>query len=103
MSKIKLMCALSVLTVAGVVGQLSCVQLNATDLAVCACEDASLTFTIEGETTVAANTVSGSATGCNRRCVFLVMRLASRCIEGKPWYVVCTTFYHVQVYYCVHC
>lgn len=61
MSKIKLMGALGVgaLTVAGVMGQSSCVQLNATDFSSCPCEDATLTFTLEGETTVAANTVRG--------------------------------------------
>ena len=58
MFKIKLVGALSVLSVASVMGQSSCVQLNATDLSSCPCDDATLTFTLEGETSVQANTVS---------------------------------------------
>ena len=58
MCKIKLVGALSVLTVASGMGLSSCVQLNATDLSSCPCDDAILTFTLEGETSVQANTVS---------------------------------------------
>ena len=58
MSMIKLVGALSVLTVASVMGQSSCVQVNTTELSSCPCNDATLTFTLEGTTTVAANTVS---------------------------------------------
>ena len=46
------------LIVASVMGQPSCVQLNDTNLSSCPCGDASLTFTLEGETAVAVNTVS---------------------------------------------
>ena len=46
------------LIVASVMGQLSCVQLNNTDFSSCPCGDASLTFTLGGETSVAMNTVS---------------------------------------------
>ena len=56
--KVMLVGALGALTVAGVKGQSSCVQLHATDFSSCPCENAILTFTLEGETTVAANTVS---------------------------------------------
>ena len=62
MSKMKLLGALSAMTVASVMSQSSCVQLNATDLSSCPCDDATLTFTLEGETSVEANTVN--------RCVF---------------------------------
>lgn len=58
MSAIKLVGALSFLSVTSVMGQSSCVQLNATVFSSCPCTDATLTFTLEGETTVAANTVS---------------------------------------------
>lgn len=58
-SKIKFVGALSVLAVAGVVGQSSsCVRLNATELSSCPCDEAALTLTLEGETSVEANTVS---------------------------------------------
>ena len=57
MSMIKLVGALSVLTVASVMGQQSCVQLNTTDLSSCPCDDATLTFTVEGTTSVEDNTV----------------------------------------------
>ena len=58
-SKIKMVGALSALAVASVMGQsASCVRLNATSLSPCPCDDATLTFTLEGETSVQANTVS---------------------------------------------
>eukprot|EP00904_Undaria_pinnatifida_P002780 jgi/Undpi1/12502/HiC_scaffold_5.g02173.m1 len=57
-SKMKLVGALSALSVGSVMGQTSCVQVNSTAFASCPCVDASLTFTLEGETTVAANTVN---------------------------------------------
>ena len=46
------------LFVTSVVGQLSCVQLNDTNLSSCPCGDARLAFTLEGETAVTANMVS---------------------------------------------
>lgn len=58
MSTIKLVGILSMLTVTSVMGQSSCVQLNSTQLSSCPCEDTTLMFTLEGETTIAANTVS---------------------------------------------
>lgn len=58
MSAIKLVGALSALTVSGVMGQTSCVQVNSTAFSSCPCTDATLTFTLEGETTIAGNTVS---------------------------------------------
>ena len=39
----------------------SCVQLNGTSLSSDPCDDAFLTFTLEGEVTVAENTVSAVA------------------------------------------
>lgn len=57
MSKIKLVGMLSMLTVTRVMGQASCVQLNTQKFSSCPCEDATLAFTLEGETTVAAHTV----------------------------------------------
>ena len=61
MPKLKLVGALSVLAVADVMGQsASCVQINSTMLSSCPCDDATLTFTLEGETSIVANTVSGS-------------------------------------------
>lgn len=79
MSKIKLMGALGALTVVGVMGQSSCVQLNATDFSSCPCEDATLTFTLEGETTVAANTVSKRVLSYSVG-LWVVTRSASRSI-----------------------
>lgn len=58
MAKMKLVGALSAMTVATVMGQ-SCVQLSATEFSSCPCEDAMFTFALEGETTVEANRVSG--------------------------------------------
>ena len=57
MFTIKLVGMLSVLTGTGVMGQ-SCVQLNATEILSCPCDDATLKFTLEGQTTVASHTVS---------------------------------------------
>lgn len=56
--KMKLVGALSAMAVGSVMGQKSCVQVNSTDFSSCPCEDAVLKFTLEGDTTVAANTVS---------------------------------------------
>ena len=89
LSKITLIGALSALAVTSVVGQLSCVQLNATDLSSCSCSDASLTFTIEGETTVSANTVSGSERECKRSFFFFAFRQTLR--GWKLLYLVCST------------
>lgn len=58
MSKIKLVGMLGVLTVTSVMVQSSCVQLDSTQLSSCPCDDATLTFTLEGETSIASNTVS---------------------------------------------
>lgn len=76
-SKMKLVGALCALTAGSVMGQNSCVQVNATVFASCPCVDASLTFTLEGETTIAANTVSER-----------VYRLWIRSIECKNYLLV---------------
>lgn len=61
MSKLKLVGAISALAVAGVMGQSeSCVQLNATELSSCPCDEATLKFTLEGTTSIEDNTVSQS-------------------------------------------
>ena len=65
-SQIKLVGMLSVLTVTSVMVQSSCVQLNATELSSCPCDGATLTFTLEGKTTLAAHTVRELVYTCAR-------------------------------------
>lgn len=57
-AKLKLVGALSAMIVGNVMGQKSCVQVNSTDFSSCPCQDAVLKFSLEGQTTVVANTVS---------------------------------------------